>query len=172
MPPQWVFSTYLQLSRVFSRSICLSILPSLSHTQHPLILGFYLLFQPFFLDFCLNLPFCSSVKTLSVVSAWCQSVSLSAFLPHYLVSLHPSLHLFFFFPSQANICFSSRTTPPENKLVYTFFSTSQLCAAVTVIFLSNICFFRLRDISFPTLSCHPTPHSLPLFNFPPSFWVL
>lgn len=34
-------------------------------------------------------------------------------------------------------------TTPETGLVYSVFSTSRLCAAVTVIFLSNICFSHL-----------------------------
>lgn len=46
------------------------------------------------------------------------------------------------------LTFSSLATPhppttPETGLVYSVFSTSRLCAAVTVIFLSNICFSHL-----------------------------
>lgn len=58
-------------------------------------------------------------------------------------------------------------TTPETKLVYSVFSTSRLCAAVTVIFLSNICFFHLLIFFFfflllPTLlPPPPNTSSLP-----------
>lgn len=61
----------------------------------------------------------------------------------------------------------SPTTPPttpETELVYSAFPTSRLCAAVTVIFLSNICFFHLQIFFF-----HSSPYSYHHRRTPHSF---
>lgn len=104
-------------------------------------LSFFVLYKTYWLLFCI-LSFCFSccpssplpfsLLLLLLASACARSISFFCFM------LTLSFSLSFFF---------SPTTPPttpETKLVYSVFSTSRLCAAVTVIFLSNICFFHLQ----------------------------
>lgn len=104
-----------------------------------------------------------TVKLASYCFTSSHSVAPSALLPSQLFILPPPfLTTFCWFCFMLTFTLSLCPPPsqhlpttPETELVYSVFSTSRLCAAVTLIFLSNICFFHLLIFFFflllPTL---------------------